>query len=653
MGEVLFVNKYSAIENNKSSGIPLRVLVIGLASAIINSYWISINDYLKGLNHTYMSLFSNTVFTLFVLILLNLLLKKLLPKFALRESDLLVIYIMVVMVSTVSGHRMTRLLGPIVHPFWFTTPENDWQNLFWRHIPQWFTVKDKNVLSGFFRGESSFFTRQHVKAWLGPLLYWSVFLFVLCFILICINTIIRKQFTEHERLTYPITRLPLELGRDTPAFLKNKLMWAGFGIAAGISLLNGLSVFYPFLPAIHVGWRVIAFHDKPWNYMGSTRISFQPFVIGLSFFMPLDLAFSAWFFYLLKKMTQLLLGATTGVRDLYFSEQIQGAWIGLGLLALWVGRRHLKQVFTQGVTGKHRIDDSKEPMRYRTALLGIIGGLLFFLLFAYKAGLSLWVILLFLGIYCCSAIGVTKIRSGLGPPVHEILLMDPARTMVTSMGTRTFGPRNLTILSFFYGLSRDQPAHPMPNQIEAFRIGEQSNINNRKLVWAMIIAFAVGIPVTFLIYLSLSYHYGAAIQSEIVGMGRESFAQRLHFLLNFPTTHDYVTASFMGLGFCITAILTAMKMRFLWWPFHPIGYILGMSPAEMVYIWVPVLISWSLKFVILKYGGLQAYRRAIPFFAGLILGDYTMGCIWSIINAVFKITTYNMGWHPVMWWVVK
>jgi hypothetical protein len=91
-----------------------------------------------------------------------------------------------------------------------------------------------------------------------------------------------------------------------------------------------------------------------------------------------------------------------------------------------------------------------------------------------------------------------------------------------------------------------------------------------------------------------------------------------------------------------------MKMRFLWWPFHPVGYVLGVSPAEMVYIWVPVLISWAIKLSILRYGGLKAYRRAIPFFAGLILGDYTFGCLWSIINATFKITVYNMGWHPVL-----
>ena len=75
---------------------------------------------------------------------------------------------------------------------------------------------------------------------------------------------------------------------------------------------------------------------------------------------------------------------------------------------------------------------------------------------------------------------------------------------------------------------------------------------------------------------------------------------------------------------------------------------LGVSPAEMVYIWVPMLISWSLKFAILRYGGLKTYRRGIPLFAGLIVGDYTPGGISSIINAVFKIPVYNMGWHPVM-----
>ena len=62
--------------------------------------------------------------------------------------------------------------------------------------------------------------------------------------------------------------------------------------------------------------------------------------MSLSFFMPLDLAFFAWFFYFLKKTAQLSIGAVTGPRHLYIDEQVQG--VGLGILALWIGRKPLQ-----------------------------------------------------------------------------------------------------------------------------------------------------------------------------------------------------------------------------------------------------------------------------------------------------------------------
>ena len=412
------MSELSLSTKNYSYNVRLRVIITGLILVIVNSYWISMNDFLKGLNHTYMSLYSNAIFTLFGLILINLLIRKFSPKSAFTESDNLVIYVMIVAVSTLSGHRMTRFLGPIAHPFKFATVENEWRDLFWRYIPDWFTPRDMRVLDPFFSGDSSLFNLNLVLAWLVPTLYWSGFLFALYAMLICLNVIIRKQLTDYERLTYPITWMPLEMSRDGSSFLKNKLMWIGFSIAASISFLNGLRAFHPSLPYIPVGWRVIEFPDKPWGYMGQTRISFQPFVIGLSFFMPLDLSFSAWFFYLSKKIVQLLVGTTTGLRNLHFIEQSMGAWIGLGILTLWLARNHLKQIFLQVFMAQNIIDESKEPMNYRTAIWGIVLALIFFLFFSYKSGLSLWIILLFLAIYCFIGIGVTKIRSGLGLAVH-------------------------------------------------------------------------------------------------------------------------------------------------------------------------------------------------------------------------------------------
>ena len=86
-------------------------------------------------------------------------------------------------------------------------------------------------------------------------------------------------------------------------------------------------------------------------------------------------------------------------------------------------------------------------------------------------------------------------------------------------------------------------------------------------------------------------------------MGRESLAYRLQLWLTSPTIANYSAVGFMKLGFAITTFLLSIKTRFLSWPLYPVDYVLGVSTAEMVYIWVPVLISWLIKFAILRFGG--------------------------------------------------
>ena len=60
------------------------------------------------------------------------------------------------------------------------------------------------------------------------------------------------------------------------------------------------------------------------------------FAVGLAYFMPLDLCFSCWFFFVWRKGQQVL-GELYGWNDPanvgwpYFREQSCGAWIGLAL----------------------------------------------------------------------------------------------------------------------------------------------------------------------------------------------------------------------------------------------------------------------------------------------------------------------------------
>ena len=91
----------------------------------------------------------------------------------------------------------------------------------------------------------------------------------------------------------------------------------------------------------------------------------------------------------------------------------------------------------------------------------------------------------------------------------------------------------------------------------------------------------------------------------------------------------------MGLIFLIRFLRT----RFLFWPFHPAGYALAVSFA-IDYFWFPFFLSWLCKSLILRFGKIRGYQRAVPFFLGLILGDFVMGGLWMVFSVLADRQVY-------------
>ena len=121
--------------------------------------------------------------------------------------------------------------------------------------------------------------------------------------------------------------------------------------------------------------------SPPWNAIGYTVLVFYPLVIGLTFLLSLDVSFSCWFFYLFTKVENV--GATAfGFRDPgagqalaripYVSEQGVGAFVGLALFSLWLARPHLKATLRRAFLNDRTVDDSDEPLSYRTAWVGML-----------------------------------------------------------------------------------------------------------------------------------------------------------------------------------------------------------------------------------------------------------------------------------------
>ena len=260
-------------KQTSNTGLTFRAVVLALALMPVNTYFIITNEvkYIGTLATT-MSLIYNVIISLTVLIIINTLIKRFFPRFALQQGELMTIYIMLSLSSTIAGHDVMQTVVPTLsHGFWFATPENEWKTLFWRHLPPWLTVRDPLSLLDFYAGESTPYTRTHLQPWLRPILWWTVLLSVLIWVMICMDAILRRQWILRER--FVVSDRSAAVG-DGPvsdgALFKSKMMWLGFAVAGGIDLINGLHVLFPAFPEIPVRRAEIGqfFTEKPWNAMG-------------------------------------------------------------------------------------------------------------------------------------------------------------------------------------------------------------------------------------------------------------------------------------------------------------------------------------------------------------------------------------------------
>ena len=624
------------------------VLVLGTLLTVANCYWIVMAEAIRRTMHlTVQSIAFNAVFCLFVLILLNMVLRYYLPRIALTKPELLMIYTMMCMGSTVGGHGFMQLLIPMMgHVYWFATPENDWANLIWPYVPSWMGITDKTALINHYKGGSTFYTFENFHAWLIPILAWSAFVLAFVMVMLMINILVRKQWVEVEKLTYPIIQLPLRMINEPLSLFRNKLFWTGFAIAAGLDILNQLHFMFPNIPGVHLKMYDLQryFTDRPWSGIGWFPISFYPWVIGLGFLIPLDLLFSCWFFYLFWKAQRVIIfafglssrgGAYAGYQSMI--EQSAGAYIGLFFIVILANHRYIIRIFKCSL-GLEQIDQSNEPMSYRLALLILALSFLFLVGFSATAGMSVWLAVVFFVLYFMVDIAVTRMRVEMGVPIHDIHNGGPDLLLPPTLGTRRLGVSNLTIMSMYWWFNRTHYSDPMPHQLEEFKLAEQTKTNNMKMLFVIIFSVILSIFATFWSYVDPSHRVGME-EARMNWVGQESMDRLQNWLMN-PIEPSSSTAISFGVGMVFTLFLASMRMRFLWWPFHPAGYAVSNSWGMSV-AWFPLFIAWFIKSLVMRFGGLKLLRQLTPLFMGLMLGEFVIGSSLSVVGTALGKLYYS------------
>ena len=316
------------------------------------------------------------------------------------------------------------------------------------------------------------------------------------------------------------------------------------------------------------------------------------------------------------------------------SFQGMGAMITLVLFGLYMGRRHLGDVFRKAFKNDKKIDDSEELLSYKVAVFGLIIGFLLMFLWLRVQGLPFFASLIFLFAGFIVLIGLTRIiaQGGIGFARAQ----NTASVFTAySLGEGALGPSGYTSLGLHWSWAADVRTTVMTSTANSLKINEQSKVRPKMLFFAIILACAIAYFASAWMILRTGYLHGALN------------AQMRHFFQSMaPCTGNFITDKilhppgkniilprmlFTGIGALIMGFLMFAQYRFLWWPLHYLG--LPIADTHIIrFAWFSIFLAWLIKGMFLRYGGPKLYKKFLPLFLGLILGSIVCPGIWLLID---------------------
>ncbi len=523
--------------------------------------------------------------------------------------------------------------------------------------------------------------------WLAPLAHWGVLVLAIFLFLMCLAEWLRRKWVEREHLAFPLVEVVdaairhdtrLELAEDPRhPEPRRRLFYPPFaaGLLIGFVLLSieALGHYGVVGQAFALEFNVSkeVFSTGPLQEFVGLHFVISPIVVGLLFLVSLEVSFSIWVTYLIYGLVVWLFRISlpalpadpiytgwAGGRFFPFPmEQLLGAAFAFAAVAVFrtwrAGRAGSAPLASAGPT-------SLPPRLYRFGLAGLP---LLILALLWDLGLTNLPFVLFLAA-CALALAITaaRVRAETGLPTHHTTYEFAKLPLVFGLT----GFTGATVYTRFINLAFLPVTllfRTLPQHLENLELARRHRLPYRTVAAASLAAFVLAVAWGGLCALLYSYYLGDRFTGAMThpGQGQTNNLLIAHYPLwvshflgengldKFDRVHG-IRLLFIGIGAAVVLALTFLRRRFLRFPLHPIGYLLALlsifylwnspylrggalSEAEKVeesYLWGSALVAWAIKGLIVKYGGMNAFKRAKPFFTGLAIG------------AVFAIFAWNM-----------
>jgi len=629
-----------------------RAFVVGIPLAIaISAISVYGDMVVKSIQFGVLQLTPPAVVGLLLLVVCNRRLSHLFKRELLNATEMLAIYVMLLVSVMVSSRgAVERIIPPLVYLPYHNSTANPYNELLGRWLPRWLSPYPAASNGSCPEGIRAYYEGirmgDHVNfmAWIGPLCSIFVLFGFVIWIFVCLAVLMRRQWVENERLSFPLAALPVALIRneiDGEPLLSNKVLWAGFLIPVVAFTVNGIHQNCPSVPSIPLVIQINPIlTTPPWNQVDTVMMCVSFAAIGFAYLLPNDLLFSLWFFFILARVEDVicynagfpLQSIGTQNARVFTGYQAAGAYLVLVGSYLILAKPHLANVWRTAFGHQKPLDDSAEMLRYRAAIFGIAAGFVGVVAWLTLAGMSVWLAALIMGVYIfVVAIVMTRAVSEIGLLITETSFL-PTHLLALAVPTASLGPANLTLtalLDTFF--NRDLRGFMLSPLMDAQKIAAELRIRARNILAPFVVAVVIALIVGSATFLYLSYRYGHLNLLWYPDANVGWMYQRAAGIITSGHTSQDPTA---GWGFAVGIVaafaMVRLRMIFPWFALHPLAY--AMAPTwAMIVLWFPCFIAWSIKVPTLRYGGMLAYKRLRPFMLGMILGEFTMAMIWAIL----------------------
>lgn len=528
------------------------------------------------------------------------------------------------------------------------------------------------------------------NVWTSPLLLWGLLFILLFLFLMALAEWFRRKWIERENLAFPLVEIVdymirhdarLETAEDVtnpPARKGLVNMTLVMGMVLGFVWIGAEAVWHYQLidigtqPTVAFNVSGKIFTEGVLKNLSTVFIVLSPIIIGIAFLISLEISFSVWVMFIIWQIAILLIrmggsvprgsnetGWGGGKNFPFAMEQMLGAALCFSIFILYK--------MWQSGSGKNEKLGSYLP---RPVLwIFTIGAPLGAIFMVYQYGVdNIWFMLLMALFWFALIIAAARARAETGLHTQHSSYEFTKLPMIFGI-TGWTGSRVYVLFTGLVFLPLSMLGRLLPQQLENLELSRRHGLKYSVLATGQLSAFVVAISVGMLSFLLMSYLYGGDFLGFSAFEGTAFYGQAAYptWVSHFkgaPGLDDFTHPMWpriiaIGAGFAVLGALIVLRMFFLSFPIHPLGFFLvltsiywgwidtsvktdSMIGSEGSLIWAGVFVAWLLKKLLIKYGGMNTYKQAKPFFAGMVLGAILCVFAFNMVDLAASLAAENM-----------